>query len=119
MIQHAMKKTTSKAVIVAPKKSKATSVPKRTYRMPDGSITTSATKYSKEWRRIGEDFGSIIGGELFGFDPTLSYKFSDSVHTNTFDPLVVIKILDHIAEEKIASYDSGYYWGWSYDDQYY
>ena len=118
MIQHAMKKTTSKAVIVAPKKKKATPVPKRKYKMPDGTLTTSATKYSKEWRRIGENFGNIIGGELFGFDPSLSYHFTDSVHTKSFDPIMVIKILTHIEETNRQNYEDGKEMGRSWDEYY-
>lgn len=102
-----MNKTTKSVTIQAPKKVRATSMPKRTYRMPDGSITTSATRYSKEWRKLGEDFGSIIGGELFGFDPDFSYRFGDNQYSPTIPASIVIKVLDHIEELK-TSYDTDY-----------
>lgn len=113
-----MNKTTSKATIRPSKSKKAKRVP-RLYNLPNGGNTTSQKKYLNEWEKMGHEFGNIIGGELFGFDPTLSYRFSDSVHTNTFDPIVVIRILDHIEETKTDSYDSGYNYGRSYNDEYY
>lgn len=102
-----MKKTTKSATIKAPKMVRATTVPKRSYRLPDGATTTSAAKYSKEWRRLGEDFGRIIGGELFGFDPDFSYRFGDNRYSPAIPASIVIKVLDHIEELK-TSYDPEY-----------
>ena len=100
-----MKSTTKSATIKPPVPKKANPVPKVQYRLPDGSYTTSKKRYYDTWTSIGEEFGNIIGGKLFGFDPTFSYSFADCANSQTFSPFTVIRILDYIKklQEDIAN----------------
>jgi len=64
--QNVMKKTTNKATIKHLYGVNANKVPNRTYRLPNGTYTTSHKKYLETWTKIGEEFGKIIDGTLFG-----------------------------------------------------
>ena len=113
-----MKKTTSKATIKRSRKTVAKEMP-RSYRLPDGRLTTSVQKYLNTWNKIGGEFGNIIGGSLLSYDPTLSYKLPDSVHTYSFDPLMVMKILKAVGDAEMKGYESGRRCARDYDYTYY
>lgn len=44
------------------------------YRLPDGTTTTSATKYSKTWRKLAKPIEKMMGWDLYAFDPSLTFS---------------------------------------------
>lgn len=102
-----MKKTTNKATIKHLYGVNANKVPNRTYRLPNGTYTTSHKKYLETWTKIGEEFGKIIDGTLFGFDPDFVYRVNGNVNSETFNPFTVVKILQAISSSSIKGYLEG------------
>lgn len=43
-------------------------------RLPDGTTTTSDTKYVKTWRELAAPIEKELGWRLFAFDPGLSFQ---------------------------------------------
>lgn len=114
-----MKKTTSKATIRRSYGVNAKAVPNKTYRLPDNKTTTSHYRYLKTWKKIGDDFGTIIGGNLFGFDPDLVYRVDGNSNSETFSPITVMKILKAIGDAEMKGYEDGRRCARDYEYTYY
>ena len=114
-----MKKTTNKATIKHLYGVNANNVPNRTYRLPNGTYTTSHKKYLETWTKIGEEFGKIINGTLFGFDPDLVYRVDGNSNSETFSPITVMKILQTIRDAEMKGYEDGRRRARDYDFTYY
>lgn len=114
-----MKKTTNKATIKRSYGANAKAVPNKVYRLPNGKTTTSHAKYLKDWKKIGDDFGTIIGGDLFGFDPDLVYRVDGNSNSETFSPITVMKILQTIRDAEMKGYEDGRRCARDYDFTYY
>ena len=102
-----MKKTTNKATIKHLYGVNANKVPNRTYRLPNGTYTTSHKKYLETWTKIGEEFGKIIDGTLFGVDPDFVYRVDGNSNSETFSPITVMKILQTIRDAEMKGYGGG------------
>ena len=114
-----MKKTTNKATIKHLYGVNANNVPNRTYRLPNGTYTTSHKKYLETWTKIGEEFGKIIDGTLFGFDPDFVYRVDGNSNSETFSPITVMKILQTIRDAEMKGYEDGRRRARDYDFTYY
>ncbi len=66
------------------------------YRLPDGKITRSQSRYIKEWRLISSPLDTLTGLKPCAFDPDI--VFTDGTHTITL-PVWFINIVNTALKE--------------------
>ena len=47
--------------------------PAGTYKLPDGSYTEDVAFYCRVWRELADDCAEIVGGDLCGFNPGITF----------------------------------------------
>lgn len=66
----------------------------KTYSLPDGKTTRSATRYVREWNRLSRPVAKALGCEVIAMDPSIQLKPKSGAPSFQIPVSVARRILD-------------------------
>jgi hypothetical protein len=70
------------------------------HRLPSGKLTSSTKKYIDEWRKISSKLESILGVDVYGFDPDFGVRDKDSGKSFSLPLWAAKRIIENV--KKVA-----------------
>lgn len=64
---------------------------RKTYKLPDGKITSSPHRYAREWLTICRAVEKKLDCQVYAFDPSIQMAPNDYPHASCTLPLWVVK----------------------------
>lgn len=71
-------------------------------KLPNGDLTSSVSRYCREWRKMGNVIGNATGTKLIAFDP--GFQFQDIRGSKTLDmPMwFALRLLEKLSGDEKA-----------------
>ncbi len=72
-------------------------------RLPDGTTTTSGTRYVKSWRQAGKPLERLLGYRLYAFDPDMAFVDCHGRHALALPIHVVLTLNTVLSSSRESS----------------